>query len=75
MAGWTRINEDGEEETGMYTHPFMVRGTPKLPCRPDETVASFATLMEAERWLLHWEDEYKKSEHGFASMHIENWNE
>ena len=80
MAGWKRYNEyTGEVETGLYEHPFIVRGTPKKlgiwDVPEDITIASFRTKEEAVEWLRRNEVNYKQGESGFASFHIENWNQ
>lgn len=80
MAGWSRYNSDtGEIETGLYEYPFIVRGTPKKLGRwdrpDDQSVASFRTEAEAKVWLQRNEAIYKEGPNGFASLHIENWNE
>jgi hypothetical protein len=77
MAGFFRVDEDsGEVINLLYEYPFMVRGTPKKPfAQVEQTVASFQTKEQAEEFLQKWEVEYKKGPNGFASLHIENWNE
>ncbi len=89
MAGWRAYNpHTGEVESGMYDRPFIIRGTPRgwsvwdlPPCPPthsresDTTITAFATLAEAEEWLRRHEADYLKGPSGFASLHIENWNE
>ena len=80
MAGFKKYNEDtGEVEEGLYEFPFVVRGTPKrarlnTPLQ-DETVSCFRRQDEADRWIEKNFSEYEKGEYGYASMHVENWNE
>lgn len=79
MAGWTRYNEHtGEIESGMYSHPFMVRGTPRKAGaydRPeDTTIAAFRTEEEAREFIERKGADYKRGTYGFASLHVENWN-
>jgi hypothetical protein len=80
MAGWKVYNgHTGEVETGLYERPFIVRATPRklgYYDRPeDTTIASFRTAAEADEWLRRNEANYKQGQSGFASLHVENWNE
>jgi hypothetical protein len=80
MAGYVTLDEySGETVQRMYTHPFVVRGVPRMRGvydRPEhETITAFKTLAEAQAWLAKWEPAYRKGANGFASLHVENWNE
>ncbi len=80
MAGWSSYNgETGEVETGLYEHPFIVRATPRklgIWDRPeDTTIAAFRTQAEADDFIRRNGDSYRQGPNGFASLHVENWNE
>lgn len=76
MAGWKAYNEHtGEVESGLYDYPFIVRGKPKRPLTEESTVAAFRTKEQADEFIRRTTADYCRGENGFASLHVENWNE
>ncbi len=78
MAGWKHYDQDEGWTYGLYERPFVIRAVPKsrgFYDRPEATtITSFRTLTEAESWLARNATSYKAGPHGFASLHVENWN-
>lgn len=80
MAGYRTFDEaTGEEYWLPYERPFIVRATPKklgVYDRPeDTTITAFRTREEADEFLREQGQNYLVGPHGFASLHVENWNE